>query len=384
MRKNLLKAGKKIAHLFSFVLISTFAANSQAPQQPTNIYPVNATANYSDNKVTLTVTDPNGFLMTVKLYGRKKTCASVVPNFTIIGLPDTQFYTEEVPGTNSAGGGNNAIFKAQTQWIATHRIDSNIAFVEQLGDCVQNGDNPPGTDEQIEWKRADTVMKYIENPNVPITDGIPYAMCVGNHDETPTSNINGTTALYNQYFGNARFTGRGYYGGRYGITNNNNHYELFTSGGIDFIHISIEYFPDGTSVRLQSLLNWADSLLKSYPTRNGILSTHNLLGTGNPTANFQGPGQKIYDDLKDNSNLFLMLAGHVAGVGRRSDAYNGYTINSLMADYQSGYTNGGNGYLRIMECRPAQGIIDVKTYSPYGNSFLTGPNDQFTLPFNTS
>ena len=94
MRKNLLKAGKKIAHLFSFVLISTFAANSQAPQQPTNIYPVNATANYSDNKVTLTVTDPNGFPMTVKLYGRKKTCASAVPNFTIIGLPDTQFYTE--------------------------------------------------------------------------------------------------------------------------------------------------------------------------------------------------------------------------------------------------------------------------------------------------
>ena len=381
MCKNLLEVEKKIAHLFFFILIS-FAANSQAPLQPTNINPVSGTTNYSDNKVTLTVTDPNGFPMTVKLYGRKKTCASVVPNFTIIGLPDTQFYTEEVPGTNSGGGGNNAILKAQTQWIAAHRIDSNIAFVVQLGDCTQNGDNPPGTDKQIEWKRADTAMQIIENPNVPLTDGIPYSMCVGNHDETPKDNINGTTTFYNQYFGNARFTGRGYYGGRYGTTNNNDHFELFTSGGIDFIHISLEYFPDGTSAKLQLLLNWADSLLKSYPTRKGILSSHQLLGTGNP-ANFQGSGQKIYDDLKNNSNLFLMLCGHITGDGRRSDTYNGNTIYTLMSDYQ-GYLNGGNGFLRIMQFRPSQSIISVKTYSPYRDSSYTGSSSQFTIPFNTS
>ena len=378
MCKHLLHIGK-IATLFFLVLVS-IAANSQAPLPPTNINPANGTTNYSGNTVTVTVTDPNGDPMTVKLYGRKKTCSSTVPNFSIIGLPDTQFYTEELPGTNSGGGGHNGIFKAQTQWIADHRIDSNIAFVVQLGDCVQNGDTPPGTDDQIEWKRADTSIKNIEFPNVPITDGIPYGICVGNHDQSVNGSPTSATKYYNQYFGSARFAGRGYYGGQYGA-NSNNHYELFTSGGIDFIHISIEYFPDGTSAKLQSVLDWADALLKAYPARKGIISSHNLLGTGNP-ANFQGPGQKIYDDLKDNTNFFLMLAGHVSGESRRSDVYNGNTVYTLMSDYQSGYTNGGNGYLRIMEFRPAENIMTVKTYSPYSNTSFTGASSQFTIPVN--
>lgn len=384
MFKHLLQFEKKYIIFFSTIIIP-FAASSQAPLQPTNITPATATSNYSGNTISLTVSDANGDPMTVKLYGRKKTCTSTASNFTVIGLPDTQFYTEEPQGLNSGGGGSNEIFKAQTQWIAANRTSRNIEFVVQLGDCVQNGDNPPGTDKEIEWRRADTAMKNIENPNVPLTDGIPYGICVGNHDETPAGSLTGTTALFNQYFGNARFSGRGYYGGSYGTANNNNHYELFSSNGMDFIHISIEYFADGTSAKLQGILDWADALLKTNPGRKGILSTHNLLGTGNP-ANFQGPGQKIYDDLKDNPNLFLMLAGHVAGEGRRSDTYNGNTIYSLMSDYQSGYTNGGNGYLRIMEFRPSQNIIDVKTYSPYNATtpFLTGTSSQFTIPFNTS
>jgi len=126
-------------------------------------------------------------------------------------------------------------------------------------------------------------------------------------------------------------------------------------------------------------LDWADALLKTYSNRKAILSTHNLLTTGNP-ASFQGPGQKIYDDLKDNPNLFLMLAGHVAGEGRRTDVFNGNTIYSIMADYQSGYTNGGNGYLRIMQFRPAENLMTVKTYSPYKNASLTGSSSDFNLP----
>ncbi|MEJ7585932.1 MAG: LamG-like jellyroll fold domain-containing protein [Ferruginibacter sp.] len=371
---------KKIPSLFLFLSFS-FATYSQAPQAPTNITPLNGTTNYANNTVSVTVTDPNGDPLTVKLYGRKKICNSTAPNFSIIGLPDTQFYTEEVPGTNSAGGGHNGIFKAQTQWIADHRIDSNIAFVVQLGDCVQNGDTPPGSDDQIEWKRVDTSIKNIEFPNVPIADGIPYGLCVGNHDQSVNGSPNSASNYYNQYFGAARFAGRGYNGGQYGA-NRDNHFELFSSGGIDFIHISIEYYPNANAaslVTLQPILDWADSLLKSHPARKGLISSHNLLNTAN---NFQGPGQKIYDDLKDNPNLFLMLAGHVPGEGRRSDTYNGNTIYTVMSDYQNGYTNGGNGYLRIMEFKPAENIITVKTYSPYSNTSFTGATSQFSLPFN--
>jgi hypothetical protein len=290
-------------------------------------------------------------------------------------LPDTQFYTEEPQGANSSGGGHNGIFKTQTQWIANRRVDSNVVFVVQLGDCAQNGDQ-----NEIEWRRADTSMKNIENLTVPITHGIPYGICVGNHDQGPTGNgdPDESSIYYNQYFGESRFLGRTYYGGHYGA-NNDNHYELFSAGGINFIHISLEYYPNGTTPSLQPVLDWADGLLKTYSTRKGIISTHNMLGTGNP-ASFQGPGQKIYDDLKDNSNLILMLAGHVAGEGRRTDVFGGNTVYTLMSDYQSGYTNGGNGYLRIMQFRPSQNLLDVKTFSPYTNTFLAGAGSSFSLP----
>lgn len=353
-------------------LTVTYATNP--PNQPINPSPANnANAPSVSPNICATVSDPDAGNLTVRFYGRKKVNANA--KTTIIGLPDTQFYTEEPQGQNSGGGGHNGIFKAQTQWIADRRVDSSIAFVVQLGDCVQNGDA-----NEIEWKRADTSMKKIENPNVPITHGIPYGICVGNHDQGTIGNPDGTNLFYNQYFGESRFTGRGYYGGHYG-TNNDNHYELFSGGGVDFIHISIEYYPNGTTASLQPVLDWADALLKAFPNRKGILSTHNMLGTGNQ-ASFQGPGQKIYDDLKDNPNLILMLAGHVPGEGRRTDVFNGNTIHTLMADYQSGYTNGGNGYLRIMQFLPAQNLLSVKTYSPYSNTSFTGSSSQFTLPVN--
>lgn len=366
--------------LFAFLVIAN-SSYGQPPNQPVNPSPSNnGPAPSTSPTICATVSDPNGGNLTVRFYGRKKVAPGA--KFTIIGLPDTQYYTEEPQGANSSGGGHNGIFKAQTQWIANHRVDSNIVFVTQLGDCVQNGDNPPGADNEIEWRRVDTAIKKIENPNVPITHGIPYSLCVGNHDQGPNGDPNGTTTYYNQYFGESRFLGRPYYGGHYS-SNNDNHYELFSAGGINFIHISIEYYPNGTTVPLQSVLDWADALLKTYSNRKAILSTHNLLTLGNP-ASFQGPGQKIYDDLKDNPNLILMLAGHVHGEGRRVDVFNGNTIHSVLSDYQSGYTNGGNGLLRIMQFLPGLNQITVKTYSPYANTFLTGSSSEFTLSANLS
>ncbi|MFZ1530367.1 MAG: LamG-like jellyroll fold domain-containing protein, partial [Ferruginibacter sp.] len=357
----------------------TITYSIHPPNAPANPQPAdNSTASSGSPNLCTTVSDPDAGNLTVKFYGRKK--ADPNAKFTIIGLPDTQFYTEEPQGQNSSGGGHNGIFKAQTQWIADHRTDSAIAFVVQLGDCVQNGDNPPGADDEIEWRRADTSFKKIEFPAVPVADGIPYGICVGNHDQGTIGNPDLPSVFYNQYFGETRFSGRGYYGGHMG-SNNDNHFELFSAGGIDFIHISIEYYPNSTTPSLQPVLDWADALLKAYPNRKGIVSSHNLLGTGNP-ASFQGPGQKIYDDLKDNANFILMLAGHVSGEGRRSDEFNGNTVHTLMSDYQSGYTNGGNGYLRIMQFIPAQNLLSVKTYSPYSGTSFTGPGSQFTLPVN--
>jgi len=48
-----------------------------------------------------------------------------------------------------------------------NRAARNIAYVGQLGDCVERGDNG-GND--IEWQRANTSLSLLENP---LTTGCP-------------------------------------------------------------------------------------------------------------------------------------------------------------------------------------------------------------------
>lgn len=319
------------------------------------------------------VTDPDADSVTVTFYGGASGGGAPGPDFTIIPIPDTQYYTGEL------NGGSNAIMKSQMDWIVANRVARNIAYAVQLGDCTEHGQN---SGNPIEWMRADTSFKKIENPGTTgLVHGIPYGVCVGNHDQTTQGDADGSTAFYNQYFGIARFTGRTYYGGGY-RGSNDNWFDLFSAGSYQFISIGLEYdtTPDA------AVLDWADSLLKAYPTRRAFVSTHWMLNAGNP-GTFSTQGQAIYDALKDNANLFMLLGAHVAtnGEGRRSDTFNGRTVHSMLSDYQ-GRTNGGNGWLRILEFSPANNVIRVRTYSPWLNQFEADADSssQFTLPYDMS
>ena len=143
---------------------------------------------------------------------------------------------------------------------------------------------------------------------------------------------------------------------------------------MSFIAIALNYNPS------TAVLNWADGLLQTYSDRRAIVVTHCIL---NVDASWDGNGQTIYDTLKDNPNLFLMLCGHNHGENRRTETYNGHTINILLADYQN-YPKGGNGYLRIMTFYPVTDQIKVKTYSPYLNWYETDANSQFNISYNTT
>jgi hypothetical protein len=73
------------------------------------------------------------------------------------------------------------------------------------------------------------------------------------------------------------------------------------------------------------------------------------------------------------------------GEGRRSDTFEGRTVHSMLSDYQH-RTNGGNGWLRILEFSPANNVIRVRTYSPWLNQFEadSDSSSQFTLPYDMS
>ncbi len=323
----------------------------QSGQQPTG------------QTLTVLVTHPDQQPLTVTFHGRRK--PGPADEFTIVGLPDTQYYTGQ------KNGGSPDIFYSQTQWIADNMLAENIVFVSQLGDCVENGDAV-----EDEWKAADTAMLKIEDPvSTALDDGIPYGIAVGNHDQSPFGDPDGTTAMYNAYFGEARFLGRNYYGGHFG-DDNDNHYQLFSAGGMDFITIHLEYDPDAG----QDVLDWADQLLATYSDRRAIIVSHFIIGVYTGIVFFGTQGQAIYNQFKDNANVFLMLCGHVPGEGHRTDTHLGNTIHSLLSDYQS-RLSGGSGWLRLMKFKPATSTIEVRTYSPWLNAWETDEDSQFTLDY---
>jgi len=79
--------------------------------------------------------------------------------FTIVALPDTQFYSSLNP----------QIFAAQTQWIANHVQDQNIQLVVGLGDIVDGGG------DLTQWQNADAAVRLLNGK-------VPYMMAIGNHD----------------------------------------------------------------------------------------------------------------------------------------------------------------------------------------------------------
>ncbi len=359
---NLQTPGSGLEPVASFVFIP-------GPITTTLLSPTNNAQNITGSaSLQVNVSNSLAGPLTVKFYGRP---ANTNPpsDFSLVALPDTQFYV------SSLHGGVPEMFYSQAEWIITNRISRNIAYVAQLGDLTQNGDLKGTASNQQEWLNATNALYRVESPaRTFLANGIPYGVAVGNHDEEPIGSAEGTTIFYNQYFGIPHFTGRSYYAGHYG-TNNDNHFDFFSAGGMDFVVIYFKYDTNANP----AVLSWANQILQNNPNRRGIVITHNLGNTQTP-VNFSPQGSAIYNALKANANLFLMLAGHVTGEGSRVDTFNGHTVRTFVQDFQ-GWTNGGNGFLRIMEFSPKNNNVLVQTYSPWTGEYETDSNSEFVFNY---
>ncbi len=353
--------------------------NNLPPNLPTNPNPANNSLSTTTSPdVCATVSDPNGGNLSIRFYGRKKPTGGS-GKFSLIMLPDTQYYTEEPQGNHY--GANAAMYNAQTAWIVANRVSLNIVYVGGLGDCVQNGDNPPVSNKQIEWERVVTAMAPIESPaQTGLPHGIPFGLTVGNHDQTSGGNPSGTTNNYNLFFGSTHFGGRTYYGGHNGA-NNDNHYQIFSASGIDFLVISLEYDQTAGFSAPGGALDWAEGLVQANPNRKIIMMTHYGI---NEDQSFGTQGAAIYNRLRVYPNFKLYVCGHVHttdGEARRSDIYTGNTVHTLLSDYQE-RAGGGNGLLRIYEFDPQLNTLSAKTFSPYLNTYETDADSEFSLPVN--
>ena len=271
--------------------------------------------------------------------------ALAAENFTIIVLPDTQFYSASYPG----------IFDNQTRWVADEAEDLNVVFVTHEGDVVDS-------DVLAQWQNA--------NHSLTMLDGhVPWGVLPGNHDG---ANSSGSLANYDAFFGSARFAGKSWYGGGY-LGSNANNFELFSGGGDDYLILHFQYNPS------DAVLAWANQTIADYPNRKVILTTHSYLDmNGSRTAE----GNHIWNGFVAShaDQVSLVLCGHIHGEGKRTDVVNGHSVYQLLADYQS-RTNGGNGWLRILEFHPAEDKIYVRTFSPYLNSYENDSDSEFTLNY---
>lgn len=320
-------------------------------------HPVNAAALPADGvELGISIGDPDDDEHVATFHLRE---VGAEDDFTVVVLPDTQYYVD----VDSPNYGSDQYFHDQTQWVRDNREAYDIVAVIHNGDIVNHGNAPE------EWVIADAAMARLETPEATLPEGMPYGVCIGNHDQD-TNSLAGATDGFNEHFGVDRFAGRSYYGGNYGGTNDENWF-WFTVGGLEFVVVDLQYdtTPD------PAVLAWARSVFEAHPDAFGILNTHYILGSGGA---FGAQGQAIYDELRATDNVQLMTCGHVSAESRRTDVHQGNVIHSMLADYQFD-GDGGSGYLRIWEFSPANDELTVRSYSPSMDQWLTDEDSEFTL-----
>ncbi len=317
---------------------------------------------------------------------------STVPTgFSIVVLPDTQYYASDWPD----------IFTAQTRWIVENRDAMRIAFVLHTGDVVD-------ADVPAQWVPAAQALQMLDGQ-------IPYAMTAGNHDYF---NLADRMGMINTYFPPSRFAQNPWFGGTYESGHLENSFSVFSAGQGRWLVLALEFGPR------DEVLAWADSVLKLFRDTPAIVITHAYLYrdgrrydvNASPPQQFNphayvmmgqpgttiNDGEEIWNKLiVGNGNVKLVFSGHdVSGGGLppgtasrlTSMRPDGTMVHQVLANYQTctgapcGTFNGrvvrgGNGFLRIVRFSAVDGI-GVSTYSPYLDESLHDPANEFVLPLN--
>ena len=310
-------------------------------------------------------------------------------SFTLVVLPDTQGYADirhkETQKHWPELGDQRGCFFAQTEWIKENKQKRNIAMAIHVGDITQ-------TDHDEEWKIADTAFKTIDHY-------VPYILCSGNHDMGYSLRDQKTSSSrdsrFSAYFRPSRFTANPLYDKHFSSDYNlhfreigkiENYYLFLNVGGMKFLILTLEFKPQNET------LDWANQVVRQHPDHRTIIVTHAYL-TGK-SGELSGPdrygvtgnsGKMIWEKfVRRHKNIFLVLSGHDMEGLLKSYGANGNAVYQVQADYwywDVPEIKAGSGFLRIMTFHPEKNVIDIETYSPVLNQFLTRPSSKFSLDY---
>ena len=300
--------------------------------------------------------------------------------WTLVVLPDTQNMAKDFP----------AAFIRQTEWIVAHRVTHDIRFVVHEGDITNNN-----TAEQ--WANARAAMSRLS------AAGVPYALLPGNHDLGPDGKSADRSTLLNDFFDADDY--------RHSLAVDyfesgkmeNSWHELDTPSG-RLLVVALEFGPR------DAVLEWAGQVIADRPAHWVIVVTHAHIYSDNSRYDFErygreqqwnpwayplaaqgagaiNDGEQVWQKLiARHRNIRFVLNGHVLNDGAGylvSEGEHGQPVHQLLANYQAAVeprrAYGGGGFLRLMQFAPDGSAVQVKTYSPWFDEWLTEPEQQFTI-----
>lgn len=282
-------------------------------------------------------------------------------DFSFVLLPDIQNETQYYP----------QVLNSEIQWITNSQQSLNIQAVLGLGDITNNGS------DNSQWINADAAIHQLDLAQ------IPYFLAIGNHDYDNLSPQSRSTQGYNQWFGAARYDEYPWYVGNYNDANED-FYGVVNINGTNYLFLVLEFVPR------DPVVNWAASVIAANPDKEVFLITHSFLYTDGTrvdqcdTQDMNGDnyGDKLWTKLVSQyPNIDMVVNGHLTNAhgSRRADlGIAGNLVNQMFSNYQL-MANGGDGYFRILTFHPATNTIDVKTYSPTLNTYMTDDANQFTM-----
>ena len=202
-------------------------------------------------------------------------------DFAIAHLTDTQ-YLAEGAAEDAYSPEQQAIwadaYTDTLDWIVDNADERKIEYVAHTGDIMENWHTASERDDEEEYRQiAIEEFEFASEAQRILDDAeIVNGVLPGNHDNR-TGNDVGPDSLYNEYFGPERYEAlentAGWQEAQASYTpwradDNENHYDLFTAGGLDFIAVHLGY--DVT----QEELDWASEVLDEYSDRNAMAMTH--------------------------------------------------------------------------------------------------------------
>lgn len=306
-------------------------------------------------------------------------------SWSVIVVPDTQGYAKNAY--------SQPICDMIMAWIASQADNLNIKMVLHTGDLVENDDRI--TCNGYSGDQTSTQQwSFIADSFRKLDGVVPYLAATGNHDYTYVEADGAKRSRYKEFFYteknplNRKMMCQYMTNAQGEATLENAAFEMTAPDGKRYLFMQLEYGPRDT------VLNWARRIadMEEYKYHRIVLLTHaylhhnsERLQTAVDMSAFspvivKGRAERTRPQLKDAnngeeifnklvypaSNIELVVCGHIAGHGFRTDKNKvGRNVNQMLFDAQAiGGDNGGDGWIRILEFYPDGKTVKVKTFSP--------------------